>query len=57
MTSIVYYLKSWVNRKKASIDNGIKEIISNFAVSICHAESPERGNKRVGAGLHLWSVY
>lgn len=29
----------------------------NFAFGICHAESPERGNKRVGAGLHLWSVY
>ena len=35
------HLKLRMNRKKAPIDNEIQEIITNFAISICLAESPK----------------
>ena len=40
-------------------ENGIeiKEIIINFVFGICHAERPERGNKRVGSDFYKQGVY
>lgn len=45
-----------MDSKKEDLYIVIREIFITFAISIRLAESP-KGNKRVGAGLHLWSVY
>lgn len=46
-------------QKRKKRENGIeiKEIIINFVFGICHAESPERGNKRVGSDFYKQGVY
>ena len=49
----IFCYRRYKHENKKGINSiGVKENFIKIVVGICHAESPERGNKRVGADFY-----